>query len=410
MAISRSKKLKICFVVPYAYSLFNKETSYVFGGSEVRAWLLSTGLARLANFEVSFVVFNHGQKFKEYYDGVTVYADAYFGLVSENTQPQVSQRSKRIKNIIQRIKSKLFPSPCIHIDSYSVPEEKFSTYSLINADLYCTFGVANFSAELIAFTKKYDKKSLLFIGSGGDIKAEYLSDPYGHNEYGSLHSLCAFSLEQADNIVCQGIEQKEALSTLFGRHSLVIKNPINLDLGVTRIENDNRKEVLWIGKSDHIKRPYLFVELAQRNPDITFIMIMNKSNPELHAETLAQAPENLKIIEYVHFNNVESYFAEAYIFVSTSKFEGFHNTFLQAGKYGLPIFSLTVNPDNFITEYDCGVFANDNYEVLLMEISEVFSDNKAYELKSTNCYSYFKDNHDLDRIVKEIELVIRQLK
>lgn len=406
---SQDEKLKICFVVPYAYSLFNKETSYVFGGSEVRAWLLSTGLARLANFEVSFVVLNHGQKFKEYYEGVTVYADAYFGLVSENTQPQVRKRGKRIINIIQRIKSKLFPSPCIHIDSYSIPEEKFRTYSLIDADLYCTFGVANFSAELIAFTKKYDKKSLLFIGSGGDIKAEYLSDPFGHNEYGSLNSLCTFAIEQADNIVCQGIEQKEALSTLFCRHSLVIKNPINLDLGVAKKEIDNRKDVLWIGKSDHIKRPYLFVELAQRNPDITFIMIMNKSNSELHAQILFQTSQNLKIIDYVHFSEIEQYFEKAYIFVSTSKFEGFPNTFLQAGKFRLPILSLVVDPDNYINNHKCGFVCNGDFNVLKKRLRLLLSDKKIYEEMSTNSYKYVLQNHCLEEKVGQLDKLIKSI-
>ena len=60
-ALSDAKPIRVCFVAPHSYSLFNRGTHFVFGGIEVQAYLTAIELARRPGFEVSFVVFNHGQ-------------------------------------------------------------------------------------------------------------------------------------------------------------------------------------------------------------------------------------------------------------------------------------------------------------------------------------------------------------
>lgn len=55
------RNVKVCFVAPHSYSLFDPSTHYVFGGVEVQAHTLAVELAHREGFDVSFVVFNHGQ-------------------------------------------------------------------------------------------------------------------------------------------------------------------------------------------------------------------------------------------------------------------------------------------------------------------------------------------------------------
>lgn len=66
-----NKPLKVCFVAPHAYSLFDFSTHFVFGGIEVQGYLTATELARRPGFDVSFVVYNHGQPARKF-DNVNV--------------------------------------------------------------------------------------------------------------------------------------------------------------------------------------------------------------------------------------------------------------------------------------------------------------------------------------------------
>ena len=54
-------KIKVCFVCPKAYPLFNETVEGVFGGSEVDLYYLGTELAKDGDFDVSFVVADYGQ-------------------------------------------------------------------------------------------------------------------------------------------------------------------------------------------------------------------------------------------------------------------------------------------------------------------------------------------------------------
>ncbi len=68
-----NRKIKVCFVSPFAYSLFNPEVDLKFGGAEVQMYLVATELAKDENFNVNFVVLDVWQKKKEKHQGVEVY-------------------------------------------------------------------------------------------------------------------------------------------------------------------------------------------------------------------------------------------------------------------------------------------------------------------------------------------------
>ncbi len=55
MTIHEQKPVKVCFVSPKAYPLFNPDCNGAFGGAEVDLCLLSTELAKDQNFHVAFI-------------------------------------------------------------------------------------------------------------------------------------------------------------------------------------------------------------------------------------------------------------------------------------------------------------------------------------------------------------------
>jgi len=64
------KKPKVCVVSLGAYPLLTRQDIELIGGAELQSVLLAKHLAR-REFDVSFVVFDHGQKSPDIVDGIT---------------------------------------------------------------------------------------------------------------------------------------------------------------------------------------------------------------------------------------------------------------------------------------------------------------------------------------------------
>ena len=65
--------MKICFMAPKSYQLFNTKVKSTFGGAEVQLSLLAKEYARKDLLDVHFMVADYGQDKKEVWDGVTVW-------------------------------------------------------------------------------------------------------------------------------------------------------------------------------------------------------------------------------------------------------------------------------------------------------------------------------------------------
>ncbi|MGI6086031.1 MAG: glycosyltransferase, partial [Acetivibrionales bacterium] len=151
-------------------------------------------------------------------------------------------------------------------------------------------------------------------------------------------------------------------------------------------------------------------DLAKRVPEEKFLIIMPHARKgdaaadeeinKIMAEVRQAADEleNLQYIESVPFNEIQAYYNAAKLFVNTSEYEGFPNSFIQSciGKTG--ILSYRVNPDKFITRYRAGYLCDDNPEKAADYIKNL--DPEKIRDIGNNAYTYVVMNHDIEEIGK----------
>lgn len=395
---------RVCFVSLYAYSLFNASTRYIFGGSEVRAWQFAKGLARRPGFEVSFVVFDHGQPSRELADGVTLYKQPAYRSY-ETTHPPITRWRSRWQALRGRM-ARAFGPPPLAIDDHLIESDQFRVYREIDADVYCGFGVTNVTAEIVAYCRAYDKKFVLLSGSDIDFSENYGPQVKERSVYGSIGHLCHFALTRADLVITQTEHQLDLLKRRFGRGGTVIANPIDLADGLVVPEVTRRTTALWVGKSDTTKQPEILLDLAKRFPQIHFRAVMNRSHADIHDRIEREAPANVEIIERIPFHECERLYADAFALINTSRFEGFPNTFLQAGKWGVPILSLSVDPDGFIERHGCGIVAGGDFGRFEAGFRTMATSPEKLTEYARNVRAYVVAHHDLEGRVDELQRLL----
>lgn len=423
--------------------------------------LFGVGLSKFPEYDISFIVFDHQQPKMEEYGRVKVYRHSYYksyeapacalGLAAAlpchehidtprareawNTTSTAARRCREavaayvrkahywlglfvkqipfvpmelLKTLVLRSLGANAQTSTTASDDDSmatvtgelVQTDRSEIYKDIDADIYCVFGVSAFVGEVAHFCKIYGKRLILFIGSDIDIDINY------HNNDQYVKNIIA----QSDIVIAQTHHQSRIIRDTSGKESSVIKNPIALEDKVDIHEEIIKRDIaLWIGKSDRIKQPEVLLRLAERYQNVHFLMVLNCSHPEIFERIMRHKTTNVEVIERESLHHIDTLFAKAMVIINTSSFEGFPNTFLQAGKYGVPILSFNVDPDGFIESRSCGICANGNFENFVNGFYHICFDKDKWDFFSENLKRYTKENHNMHEKILEFSHTIESL-
>jgi glycosyltransferase involved in cell wall biosynthesis len=346
---------KVCFIMPKAYPLFNPDCKEVFGGAEVDFYNIATELAKDEDFSVSFIVADYGQPAFESRQNVTLIKSLSFK-----------------KNLISRT-----------VSLWRAMRRADASIYLQKAVSWGTFFVAKFC--------RLHKRAFVYrTATAGECNGTW---PKNYLERKAFW----LSLRWADAVLTQNIADRDNLLSTLGVSSVAIPNGHLL----SPHDQYSRDDVLWVGRSDKLKRPDVFIDLAESTPDGKFVMICQHATGDYGYEKLssrARGVKNLEFIERVPFTEIDYYFQRARIFVNTSDIEGFPNTFIQACKSATPILSLNVNPDGFLDSHKCGLCARGDWQAFKDMLTELLSD--AGIEYSRNARKYAEENHDITKIIK----------
>lgn len=358
--------IRVCFIAPKAYPLFNPDIKAIFGGAEVDLYFLATELAKDENFAVSFVTADYGQEKIETINGV-------------------------------RIVKSLKLDRCPLIGAIKV----WRAMKAPSAQIYFQ-KVASWGTFLVALFCKLHKKMFIYR-SAQQIECDgtYLKQ--------NFFAGCAFrwSISNAAQVLVQNKIDQQKLEQTAGIHSIVIPNAHQLPM-LSSVERDT---VLWVGRSAPVKKPELFIDLAGKMPREHFTMICQRATGDGNFQTLearAREVKNLRFIQRVPFSEIGSFFQRAKVFVNTSDAEGFPNTFIQACEFATPILSLNVNPDGFLDEFKCGICCNGDLERLADSLGFLLAESRFKEM-GKKARKYVEQNHNIKITIEEYKKIFRQL-
>jgi glycosyltransferase involved in cell wall biosynthesis len=351
-------RISVCFVSLDIYPLFNRRSIGVQGGSEVDFYMLATELAKDTRFCVSIVTGDFGQPDVETFGNITIYKAA-------DLQKKVFSGLSALWKAMRRA----------------------------DADIYFKKGAA-FTTDIVAlFCRFSHKKFFLRTGTDYECNGDYFREhPVKAKTY-------LWSVRHASSVFVQ----KMADVPRFQRTTSV--TPIAVPNGhrITGSQQRPRDFILWVGRTDDLKQPRLFVELAKQVPSEQFVMICQKAKGDQRYDDLIQfaaGAGNLKFIESVPFHEIDRYFQRAKVLVNTSRAEGFPNTFIQAGICGVSVLSFKVNPDGFLDKFNCGLCADGDWEKFVDSLKYIVGENRYIEM-GRNARKYVEDNHNIASIIEQ---------
>lgn len=362
----KSTPIRVCFIAPKAYPLFNPDVKKVFGGAEVDLYFLATELAKDENFAVSFITADYGQKDVETIETVRIIKSVDFNKNSLIGAAKLWQ-------------------------------------AMVAADAQIYFQEAvSWGTFLVAlFCSLHKRKFVYRTANQGESDGTFLK------RQRLLNRAFSWSLHKAGAVIVQNKIDKENLRDSIGIDSMVIPN------GQRLLESDRKKRdtILWVGRSSYLKRPELFIKLAEDIPDEKFTMICQEATGDQNYKALlaeAKEVDNLQFIEAVPFAEISNYFQQAKVFVNTSDSEGFPNTFIHACNCATPILSLKVNPDDFINRHNCGISCNGDWQRMLDSLKVMLEEDRYMEMGG-NGKKYVVEHHDVGKIIKQYKELFKEL-
>jgi len=351
-----------------AYPIITEKNFGSAGGAEIQLVSLANQLIH-KGYTVSFITLDYGQPVKEYVKSFDIFK-AY--------------RYDRVKKTCTILKILYILRALMHA----------------NADLYiCS---ADSHGILSVFCLLFRKKFIFRIPSDQVTQ--------GNSKSLLIRLAESLDIKRANIVVAQSEFQKRMLKKNFKVNSVVIKNSFLLSENISK--KTEPPVVLWVGSISSVKQPHLFIKLAESIPTAHFQMIGGRipSEQYLFDEIQKEAThqKNLTFYGFIPYNKINVFFEKAAIFVNTSKYEGFPNTFLQAWAFNVPVVSLNVDPDDVISQKKLGFFSR-SFTQLIFDVNQLL-DNKTLRI-SIGLYSrkYVETEHNVQEMSERYIQVFNDL-
>ena len=376
-AMAPVRKPRVCFLAPTTWPLLSGSTSIpVVGGAELQQTIVACALAR-RGYEVSMVSHDYGQEDGAVVGGVKVH---------RMCAPDAGIRVVRF----------------VHPRFTSL----WQALRRADADIYYQRTSAVATGYLAAFCRMYGRRSIFAGASDVDFMPGKESINYARDRM-----IYAWGVRNMDAIFAQNPCQVESVRRYYDREAVLIPNCYEPPAGATG--PDPRGYVLWVGNVRPQKRPEYLIEVARRLPQHRFVMVggsdQDRRSLEYARAIRAQAAGlgNIDVREFVPFQETERLFDGARVLLSSSSYEGFPNTFLQAWARGVPTVAFVDTGSRHRGEPPYHI-ARDPDDAAV-RVDQLMRDDAEWQRASRNVREHFTEAHSVDAVVDLYERELQRL-
>lgn len=351
--------LKVGFVVPGVYAYFNPAVPWPPGGSERQAYLLGRAMAARGDVAVHYAVADFGQPPRESpLPGVELWRAFRYGDSPLRALPMLA-----------------------------------ATLRAMDADVYVFRSASTGVAVGMWLAARRCRKPVVYmLANDGEAENRRLASWLGWG--GTLAMAWAYALPRA--ICAQSAAQGRAFATHRRAVAAVVPNACEMPPAEALLPIDARRNVLWVGRAQELKRGDAFVALAKRAPEMPFVMICSSSDAACEERWRAAAAgvPNLAWHGALPHAALTAHYAAARLFVSTSRTEGVPNTMLEAMGAGCPVLSAMVDPGGVLAACGAGRCVGSLDEAALAHAcAEMLADKDALAAMSRAARAFVGETH-----------------
>lgn len=368
----QGERMRICFVAPACYPVLAGDRSIpTVGGAEVQQSFLAPELARRGH-DVSMISMDYGQR-----EGDVVRGVRLLKMHAPNAGLPV------LRFLHPRLSS------------------LWSAMSRADADVYYQRAGGALTGMVAQFAQWRARRVVFASASDFDFDPQLPLIPFGRDK-----ALFRHGVRQAHRIVVQSERQLQMCREHYRRDAALIPSCYDY-LGAS---GQHDGPIIWVGTVKPLKRPELFLDLAEMLPQYRFRLVGGAAAGAAHFEALqrrAQQLGNVEMTGFVPYADVEAIFDGASLLVNTSTGEGFPNTFLQAWSRGIPTISF-FNAGIRMNAVAVGATAPD-LGAMAQWIRMLKSDRMHWARCGVHAAAHFRLHHTVDSIADRYESLLREM-
>ena len=362
--------MKICIVSHHDYGALTGENHGHIGGVERQTALLSQWLTQQGH-TVSIITWDEGGDKIEFINGIEI-----IKLCSvKDGLPSLRFFHPRWTSLLSALKQ-------------------------ADAEVYYHNCAEYFTGQIALWCKMNKRAFIYSVASDADCqlspqKSWSLRDKY----------FFQFGLKLANEIICQTYSQKIMLANNFNLAANVIPMPGTPPIGQANKQTQfEQQKIIWVGRVQTVKRLEWFIDIAIALPQYHFEVIGPMDHNRDYVDSILPRTNDVKNLQFKGKLNREQMvdvYKNASLLCSTSIYEGFPNTYLEAWSYGLPLVC-TVDPDDIVNNHELG-YSSKHKQELISAIVKLLSDSKQWHKCAKNSFNYYQSHHEMNAVQTRFE-------